>query len=222
MGRKRRAALPTAVATFALTAGIALGLGPGTPASAQSTARPNFIVVMTDDQTLEAMRVLPQTQALIGDAGATFEQFFVSFPLCCPSRASFLTGQYPHNNRVLENYPPAGGFQALDSTETLPVWLNRSGYYTGQIGKLMNGYNTSPVGVPPGLERMARRKDREPLLRLQPARERGPGHLRRPRGRFHRSRRPGVVLDRHLHGQSGRLHRAARRRSRAVLSLALL
>ncbi len=151
MGRKRRAALlPTAVATFALTAGIALGLGPGTPASAQSTERPNFVVVMTDDQTLEAMRVLPQTQALIGNAGATFEQFFVSFPLCCPSRASFLTGQYPHNNRVLENYPPAGGFQALDSTETLPVWLNRSGYYTGLIGKLMNGYNTSPVGVPPG------------------------------------------------------------------------
>ena len=94
--------------------------------------------------------MLPQTQALIGNAGATFEQFFVSFPLCCPSRASFLTGQYPHNNRVLENYPPAGGFQALDSTETLPVWLSRSGYYTGLIGKLMNGYNTSPVGVPPG------------------------------------------------------------------------
>ncbi len=151
MGRKRRAALlPTAAATFALIAGIVLGLGSGTPASAQSAVRPNFIVVMTDDQTLEAMRALPQTQSLIADAGATFEQFFVSFPLCCPSRASFLTGQYPHNNRVLENYPPIGGFQALDSAETLAVWLSRSGYYTGLIGKLMNGYNSSPVGVPPG------------------------------------------------------------------------
>ncbi len=151
MGRKRRAALlPSAVASFVLVAGIVLGLAPGTPARAQTAVPPNFIVVMTDDQTLEAMRVLPQTQALIGAAGATFEQFFVSFPLCCPSRASFLTGQYPHNNRVLENYPPAGGFQALNSEETLAVWLNRSGYYTGLIGKLMNGYNTSPVGVPPG------------------------------------------------------------------------
>lgn len=142
--------VPAALASFALTTGIALGISPGAPADAAPPAQPNFVVLMTDDQTLEAMRVLPQTQALIGGPGATFENMFVSFPLCCPSRATFLTGQYPHNNRVLENYPPVGGFQALDADETLAVWLNRSGYYTGLIGKLMNGYNTSPVGVPPG------------------------------------------------------------------------
>jgi N-acetylglucosamine-6-sulfatase len=96
------------------------------------------------------MRVLPRTTALIGAPGATFENAFVSFPLCCPSRATYLTGQYAHNHRVLENYPPVGGFQALNAEETLPVWLSRVGYYTGLIGKLMNGYNTSPVGVPPG------------------------------------------------------------------------
>ena len=115
-----------------------------------TTPPPNFVFILTDDQTLEQMRVLPRTTALIGAPGATFENAFVSFPLCCPSRATFLTGQYAHNHRVLENYPPIGGFQALNAEETLPVWLSRAGYYTGLIGKLMNGYNTSPVGVPPG------------------------------------------------------------------------
>ena len=146
--RARLAAAVTACALAAIAALATAGAAPAGPAKAPP--RPNVVVVMTDDQTLEAMKALPRTQSLIGDAGATFENSFVSFPLCCPSRASFLTGQYPHNHRVLENYPPRGGFQSLDAEETLAVWLSRAGYFTGQIGKLMNGYNTSPVGVPPG------------------------------------------------------------------------
>jgi N-acetylglucosamine-6-sulfatase len=148
-GRRHRTAAAAAAAACALTALVAASspswAGPAAPA-----AQPNFVFILTDDQTLEQMRVLPRTTLLIGSQGATFENAYVSFPLCCPSRATFLTGQYAHNHRVLENYPPAGGFQALDAEETLPVWLSRAGYYTGLIGKLMNGYNTSPVGVPPG------------------------------------------------------------------------
>lgn len=145
-----RARLAAALAVCALATAASLLAAPAAPAGPGAPVRPNVVVVMTDDQTVDEIEGMPRTQALIGDAGATFENSFVSFPLCCPSRASFLTGQYPHNHRVLENYPPRGGFQSLDADETLPVWLSRAGYFTGQIGKFMNGYNTSPVGVPPG------------------------------------------------------------------------
>jgi N-acetylglucosamine-6-sulfatase len=121
---------------------------------AQTTpaTKPNIVVIMTDDQTLETMRVLTKTRRLIGDQGTTFDNFYVSLPLCCPSRATFLTGQYPHNHGVLRNSPPNGGYTKLDHTNTLPVWLQEAGYYTSHIGKYLNGYgkNTAPTLVPPG------------------------------------------------------------------------
>ena len=48
----------------------------------------------------------------------------MSYPLCCPSRATYLTGQYAHNHGV-RNTPPHGGDEALDARHTLPVWLQR-------------------------------------------------------------------------------------------------
>ena len=62
-----------------------------------------------------------KTNALIGSQGATFTNNFTNWPLCCPSRATFLTGQYAHNHTVLGNQPPIGGFDRLDTSETLPV-----------------------------------------------------------------------------------------------------
>jgi N-acetylglucosamine-6-sulfatase len=112
--------------------------------------RPNIIVIMTDDQTVESMRVMPIVKAQLADQGATFTRSFASFPLCCPSRATFLTGQYAHNHGVRSNVPPAGGFQKLDSSNTLPVWLQRAGYHTGHVGKYLNGYGSQPKLVPAG------------------------------------------------------------------------
>jgi len=120
---------------------------PGTP-----DRRPNVVVVMTDDQTLRSMRAMPRTRALIGDAGATFTNSFVSNPRCCPSRATFLTGQYSHNHGVLTNGPPSGGWQRLRKTSNwLPTWLRRAGYRTVHVGKFLNGYGRNdstevPVG----------------------------------------------------------------------------
>ncbi len=65
---------------------------------------------MTDDQTLEQMSALPRTRKLIGTQGVKFKRFYVTDPLCCPSRATFLTGQYAHNTGVISN----GGPNALD------------------------------------------------------------------------------------------------------------
>src|SRR5918998_1884492 len=97
------------------------------------------------------MAAMPQTRRLIGAAGARFRRSYVSSPLCCPSRATYLTGQYAHNNGVHTNTPPRGGFEALDADHTLPVWLRQAGYRTSHVGKYLNGYGLRRrANVPPG------------------------------------------------------------------------
>jgi len=122
------------------------------PAAAQADTRPNVVVLMTDDQTLRSMRAMPRTRALIGDQGARFANSFVSNPRCCPARATFLTGQYSHNNGVLTNGPPLGGWQRLRGTSNwLPTWLRDAGYRTVHVGKFLNHYGVDdPLEVPPG------------------------------------------------------------------------
>jgi arylsulfatase A-like enzyme len=131
----------------ALLLSILLALASAAPAA----AAPNVVLIETDDQTLESLRVMQRTRALIGDQGATFENAFVSLSLCCPSRASLLTGRYAHNHGVLDIKPPWGGFERLDGTETLAVWLQRAGYATVLLGKYLNRYGRrDPAEVPPG------------------------------------------------------------------------
>ena len=105
---------------------------------------------MTDDQTLEQMSALPRTRKLIGTQGVKFKRFYVTDPLCCPSRATFLTGQYAHNTGVISNGGP-NALDALDEDDTLGVWLQRAGYRTAFVGKYLNGYGLDdPEQVPPG------------------------------------------------------------------------
>lgn len=112
---------------------------------------PNIVVVMTDDQNVSSLSVLPRTRQLLAGAGTTFGNSFVSYPLCCPSRATYLTGQYPHNHGVMGNSPPDGGYATLRGDETVPVWLRRAGYQTAHVGKYLNGYGAQdPREVPPG------------------------------------------------------------------------
>ena len=104
--------------------------------------QPNIVVIMTDDQDVASLSHLPKIQNLLTERGTTFKNFMVTCSLCCPSRAVFLTGQYAHNNGVEGNLLPLGGYTRLDHANTLPVWLQNSGYYTGHIGKYLNGYGT--------------------------------------------------------------------------------
>jgi N-acetylglucosamine-6-sulfatase len=131
--------LVTLAATLALLACLAV------PALAQ----PNVVVIMTDDQTAASVPMMPNVNALIGNDGTNFEQAIASFPLCCPSRATNLTGQYAHNHGVLHNNGTFGGFSALDHTSTLPVWLQAAGYRTMHVGRYLNGYEYRD-GVPAG------------------------------------------------------------------------
>jgi arylsulfatase A-like enzyme len=117
-------------------------------------AKPNILVLMTDDQTLDSMSVMPKTEELIGARGATFTRSFASYALCCPSRATLYTGQYAHNHGVLSNMPPSGGYTRLDTSNWLPLWLRAAGYRTMHVGKFLNGYGrlSPPTEVPPGFD----------------------------------------------------------------------
>lgn len=116
-----------------------------------SGARPNIIFILTDDQRADDQWVLNKTNSLIGEHGVTFKNFFVSLSGCCPSRATFLTGQYAHNHGVLGNTPAQnGGYSKLDHTNTLAVWLQNSGYYTMHAGKYLNGYMRDDAPTVPG------------------------------------------------------------------------
>lgn len=118
---------------------------------------PNIVVIMTDDQDVASLSVMPKTKALLQDQGITFQNSFVDFPVCCPSRSSFLTGQSAHNHGVLGNEPATdGGYVAFKPSEgnALPVWLQSAGYVTAFVGKYLNGYGNADAGgamhVPPG------------------------------------------------------------------------
>jgi N-acetylglucosamine-6-sulfatase len=140
----------------ALVAGVAAvgalnGAASSGKSQSSSAVRSNVVVLMTDDQTVESMRVMPNVKRLIADQGVTFDNSFVSYSLCCPSRSTFLTGQYAHNHGVWGNAPPNGGYYKLDSTNTLAVWLQRAGYQTIHLGKYLNQYGTkNPREIPPG------------------------------------------------------------------------
>jgi arylsulfatase A-like enzyme len=150
----RQAVLVVLAAGAVLLPGATVAVGAGTTAAQTSEqARPNVVVIMTDDQTAESVRVMTNVRRLLRDRGATFANSFVGFALCCPSRATFLTGQYAHNHGVLGNAPPTGGYAKLDHTNTLPVWLQEAGYYTAHLGKYLNGYGRSdPREIPPGYD----------------------------------------------------------------------
>ena len=95
--------------------------------------RPNFLIIVTDDQRFDTMGYMPETQKLIFDQGATFTNGFITTPLCCPSRSSILTGMYAHNHGVLDNN------MDLNHTTFMEI-MHQNGYYTGLVGKYLNSW----------------------------------------------------------------------------------
>lgn len=137
------------------SAGAASALFGGcAPARIRSTSqqRPNIVFIMTDDHARSAMSLYGNpvltTPHLdrIGNEGLRFDQAYVTCALCLPSRASFLTGQYPHIHGMRTNGAESGftSEPALDNTQTWPNLLRAQGYYTGVVGKWH--INTMPAG----------------------------------------------------------------------------
>src|SRR5918998_1496218 len=139
---------------LALIAVCLLGAGCDSP-PVQTSDRPNVILILTDDLDARLLEEhpadFPNLEGLAAE-GATFENAFVTDPLCCPSRATILRGQYAHNHDILGNWWPRGGsrkFRDLGHEgSTLATWLRSEGYRTVLIGKYMNGYEGTRV--PPG------------------------------------------------------------------------
>ncbi|HSE09730.1 MAG TPA: sulfatase [Nocardioidaceae bacterium] len=117
---------------------------PGSATDGLPGDRPNIVVIMADDMREDELAWMPNVQHLIGDRGVRFVNSFSPYSLCCPARASFITGQYTHNHEVWSNSKKYG-FGALDDTSTLATDLSAAGYRTAFLGKYLNGYGTSPA-----------------------------------------------------------------------------
>jgi arylsulfatase A-like enzyme len=137
-----KAALTAAVAVALAAIATALAASPASarPVDADADGRPNILVVMTDDMASTDVRFMPNVRKLIAKKGTTFADAVDSFPLCCPARATFITGQYAHNHGVKGNFYPYGWYGLKDRKNILPSWLHKAGYRTAALGKWLNGY----------------------------------------------------------------------------------
>jgi arylsulfatase A-like enzyme len=115
--------------------------GGGAPAAARTSAdgRPNILVMMADDMRHDDLAFMPRLRRLVARSGTEMANAFSPYPLCCPARASFLTGRAAHNHRVYWHDRPYG-FGAFDDRFTIGTALERAGYRTGFLGKYLNGY----------------------------------------------------------------------------------
>jgi N-acetylglucosamine-6-sulfatase len=159
-GRIWRAALLSAVAAVVLASCSHTSTPPGANApsafasstSQAASGRPNIVFVLTDDLSDNLVSQMPAVLAMQRH-GTSFSHYYVVDSLCCPSRSSIFTGEYPHDDGVFTNDPPDGGYQAYQANHDAPhsfaVALKDQGYTTAFMGKYLNGYGaTDPV--PPG------------------------------------------------------------------------
>jgi N-acetylglucosamine-6-sulfatase len=147
---------------------------PGSPAPSTAPApqptptptwRPNIVVLLADDLDVLSIDRMPVLRSQMVNLGLTFSNSFVTTPLCCPSRASILTGQYAHNHGILINRNPntfgvePNCFELFhdrgQERQTFATWMQDAGYSTGFVGKYLNRYpgdmpGADPTYIPPG------------------------------------------------------------------------
>jgi N-acetylglucosamine-6-sulfatase len=152
MTRRRRWPAAALLSATLLLVGIQPEVGHG-----QATTKPNIVVIMVDDfdqasfASLLVGGLMPNLTRYFLQAGFTFTDSFSVAGLGGPARASFLTGQYPHNHNVQWGFPPSG-IEALSDTSTVATWLQAAGYRTAHVGRYVTGYGwwTDGTRIPPG------------------------------------------------------------------------
>ncbi len=139
------------------------------PVAQAARARPNIVIIMTDDQRWDAVtpQYMPRLSSILANnPSVTYENSFVPNALCCPSRTSTLTGDYSHTTGVYGNGGQYGGFSSftpppvgrsispINDTTTIAVDMKAAGYRTALFGKYLNGYDTKRSRyIPPGWDR---------------------------------------------------------------------
>ncbi|MGH2711224.1 MAG: sulfatase family protein [Actinomycetota bacterium] len=115
---------------------VSVSSGRATPARSAAD-RPNVLILVTDDQRVDTFGAMPQTRRWFGGGGTRFPNTYATTPLCCPSRASIMSGRYAHNHDVETNRSA----DLFDERGSLQRYLREDGYRTGLVGKFLNGWN---------------------------------------------------------------------------------
>jgi arylsulfatase A-like enzyme len=151
--QRRKRSIPLAVGALTgllLGASLPVVASHDTARAARRGRRPNVLIFVTDDQRSgDTMEVMPATRRLFKKQGTSFRHAFATTPLCCPSRASIMTGRYAHNHDVHNNSEATN----LDHRSTLQRYLHAEGYFTGLVGKYLNKWD--PQRPPPFFDRWA-------------------------------------------------------------------
>jgi arylsulfatase A-like enzyme len=130
---------PTAVATLS-------------PGQRNGAKRPNIVFVLTDDLSWNLVQYMPHVLEM-QKSGVTFNNYFVTDSLCCPSRSSIFTGRYPHNTGIFRNTGEDGGYLAFHDRgheqATFATALSTAGYRTAMLGKYLNGYRPAQHAAAP-------------------------------------------------------------------------
>ncbi len=142
---------------LAIVAASAVALPPSlTPSGRAAPGQPNIVIFLSDDVPFGTLRreVMPNVYKRIVRRGTTFKRFYISNPICCPSRASILTGLYASHTKTYTNHPGTGGsgdpwhtyggtsafHDNGNETRTIAYRLDQEGYQTGLFGKYLNRY----------------------------------------------------------------------------------
>lgn len=148
--------LLTSVLTAALAstaAACTAGSSASSPPAGGPGGKPNVVLVLTDDLSMNLVRYLPHVQDML-KAGTSFADYTVTDSLCCPSRSSLFTGMFPHDTGVFTNGGEDGGYAVFhgrgDDKSTYATSMQQAGYRTAMMGKYLNGYDPKTDGVPPG------------------------------------------------------------------------
>ncbi|HTG47590.1 MAG TPA: sulfatase-like hydrolase/transferase [Actinomycetota bacterium] len=149
----RRAAL--GLAAIAVSVLIPVVRAPQPAAAA--TVAPNVLILLSDDQAMGTLGAMPELMRHVAAPGVTFSRGYISDPLCCPSRASILTGLYATHTGVFTNGEGSmntqhGGTEAFEDNgnedRTIATTLQAAGYQTALFGKFLNGYETYSIDHP--------------------------------------------------------------------------
>src|SRR5215204_3739735 len=131
---------------MALTVLLSLSVSSSIPEDAHTlTAKPNIVFILADDMRKGDLKYMPKTRSVLKDKGMSFRDAYVSNPLCCPSRATTMRGQYAHNTGVWNMGGSSGGWATYRNNDlerdNVATRLDAAGYSTALIGKYLNGYS---------------------------------------------------------------------------------